>query len=118
MVADGKNGLLWDARLDNNDMQYAVRIRAINKGGSLSNEGGKLTVKVPTRWYSSFLPIPITRQTITPITTILRPMWAWIRLATTQDWVSKAEGQGLCAAAGGALQGLQPPVQSCEPESE
>ncbi len=41
----GKNGLLWDARLDNNDMQYAIRICAINKGGSLSNEGGKLTVK-------------------------------------------------------------------------
>lgn len=94
MVADGKNGLLWDARLDNNDMQYAIRIRAINKGGSLSNEGGKLTVKgadevvflisADTDYKANYNPDyndPKTYVGVDP-------------LATTHDWVSKAEGKG------------------------
>ena len=45
MTADGTDALLWNARLDNNQMQYAVRIRAINRGGTVSNSGGRLTVK-------------------------------------------------------------------------
>ena len=45
MTACGNDALLWDARLDNNQMQYAIRIKAINKGGTVSNEGGRLTVK-------------------------------------------------------------------------
>ena len=44
MEADGSNGLVWKARLDNNQMEYAVRIHAIHKGGTLSNQNGKLTV--------------------------------------------------------------------------
>lgn len=42
--ADGANGLLYTARLDNNQMQFAVRIRAITSKGSISNENGRLTV--------------------------------------------------------------------------
>ena len=38
LSAEGNNELMWNARLDNNDMQYAVRIKAINKGGSISNK--------------------------------------------------------------------------------
>lgn len=45
MTADGTNGLLWHARLDNNGMEYALRIRAERKGGTLSNADGKLTIK-------------------------------------------------------------------------
>lgn len=45
LSAEGNNELLWNARLDNNDMQYAVRIKAINKGGSISNQDGRLMVK-------------------------------------------------------------------------
>ena len=44
MEADGSNGLVWKARLDNNQMEYAVRIHATHKGGTLSNQNGKLTV--------------------------------------------------------------------------
>ena len=44
MEADGSNGLAWKARLDNNQMEYVVRIHAIHKGGTLSNQNGKLTV--------------------------------------------------------------------------
>lgn len=45
MKADGVDALCWLARLDNNAMQYAVRIKAVAKGGEVSNAGGKLTVK-------------------------------------------------------------------------
>lgn len=45
MTADGNDALLWNARLDNNQMQYAIRIRAINRGGTLSNKNGRITVK-------------------------------------------------------------------------
>ena len=44
MEADGSNGLVWKARLDNNQMEYVIRIHATAKGGTLSNKGGKLSV--------------------------------------------------------------------------
>ncbi len=39
---DGKDGLVYSGRLDNNRMEYAVRIRMSVKGGTFSNEGGEL----------------------------------------------------------------------------
>ena len=45
MAVDGEKGLVYTASLDNNGMQYVVRIRAEVKGGTLSNADGKLTVK-------------------------------------------------------------------------
>ena len=42
---DGKDGIAFLGHLYNNDMAYCVRIRAVAKGGSVSNEGGVLTVK-------------------------------------------------------------------------
>ena len=44
MEADGNNGLVYKARLDNNDMEYVVRIQATNKGGTLCNKNGKLSI--------------------------------------------------------------------------
>lgn len=45
MTTDGNNGLTYTAHLDNNGMQYVVRIHATTKGGTLSNADGKITVK-------------------------------------------------------------------------
>ncbi len=39
---DGKDGLVYSGRLDNNKMEYAVRIRMSVKGGTFSNDGGVL----------------------------------------------------------------------------
>ena len=36
MVAQGDNGLVYSAALDNNGMKYVVRIQAETKGGTLS----------------------------------------------------------------------------------
>ena len=40
--ADGDNGLIFHGCLDNNKMEYTVRLRAITKGGTLSNANGAL----------------------------------------------------------------------------
>ena len=42
--ADGKNGLCYVAHLDNNGMEYVVRIKALAKGGSVTYADGQLTV--------------------------------------------------------------------------
>lgn len=45
MAADGSNGLVYSASLDNNGMKYVVRIQARTKGGTLTNADGKLSIK-------------------------------------------------------------------------
>ena len=94
MTADGDDALLWDARLDNNNMQYAIRIRAINKGGTLSNKGGRLTVKgadevvflitADTDYKENFNPDfndPKTYVGVDPV-------------ATTKKWIADATAEG------------------------
>ena len=44
MTALGNDGLLWNTRLDNNAMQYCIRMKALTKGGSVNNKDAKLTV--------------------------------------------------------------------------
>ena len=44
MTALGNDGLLWNARLDNNDMQYCIRMKALTKGGTVNNKDAKLKV--------------------------------------------------------------------------
>lgn len=45
LTADGENGILYRGELKNNGMKFAMRIRAINKGGTVSVENGKLIIK-------------------------------------------------------------------------
>lgn len=42
---DGANGICFDRRLDNNGMHYVIRLRALAKGGTLSNAGGTLSIE-------------------------------------------------------------------------
>ena len=41
----GENALIYSGRLENNGMEYAVRIAVSARGGSISNEGGVLTAR-------------------------------------------------------------------------
>lgn len=41
---EGTDGLRFKGRLDNNGMEYAVRLKALAKGGAVSNAGGVLRV--------------------------------------------------------------------------
>ena len=45
MKADGKDGLVYMAHLVNNSMEYVIRIRAVCKGGKVSNHDGGLNVE-------------------------------------------------------------------------
>jgi len=42
---DGANGICFDRRLDNNGMHYVIRLRALAKGGTVSNAGGTLSIE-------------------------------------------------------------------------
>ena len=42
---DGADGICFDRRLDNNGMHYVIRLRALAKGGTLSNTGGTLSIE-------------------------------------------------------------------------
>lgn len=44
MVADGQNGLVYRGRLDSNGMAFTMRLRAITKGGTLSNADGRFAI--------------------------------------------------------------------------
>ncbi|MBQ8099191.1 MAG: glycoside hydrolase family 95 protein [Bacteroidaceae bacterium] len=41
----GRDELVYDAMLDNNDMHFVIRIKAIVQGGTLSNDHGRFTVR-------------------------------------------------------------------------
>lgn len=45
MTSDGDNALLYVGELNNNGMKFAMRITALNKGGSVSSKDGKLTIQ-------------------------------------------------------------------------
>ena len=45
MEADGSNGLVYKARLDNNQMEFVIRIHAMNQGGTICNKNGKLSIQ-------------------------------------------------------------------------
>ncbi|EJW98434.1 glycoside hydrolase family 95 [gut metagenome] len=45
LSAEGTDGLVYRAKLDNNQMEYVVRMRALTKGGNLQNTGRKLRIE-------------------------------------------------------------------------
>ncbi len=94
MSSVGNDELLWDARLNNNQMEYAIRIKAINKGGKVSNKDGKITVTgadevvflitADTDYKTNFDPDfsdPKTYVGVNP-------------LSTTSSWISEAATKG------------------------
>lgn len=44
-TAMDNDGIVYEGRLDNNGMQYVVRLKAVVKGGMVSNANGELSVK-------------------------------------------------------------------------
>ncbi len=44
LEADGNDGLVWKARLDNNSMQYTLRIKAVAEGGKQIIRDGKIYI--------------------------------------------------------------------------
>lgn len=90
---DGKNGISYIARLNDNQMQYAVRIQAIAQGGSVDNQRDKLVIKdadevmflitADTDYRINFNPDyknPKTYVGVDPV-------------STTRQWMKQAAGQ-------------------------
>ena len=44
MEADGNDGLVWKAALDNNGMEYTIRVKAVAKGGKQFVRDGKIYI--------------------------------------------------------------------------
>ncbi len=44
LESDGNNGIVWKARLDNNSMQYTLRIKAVAKNGKQEVKDGKIYI--------------------------------------------------------------------------
>ena len=44
LESDGNNGIVWKARLDNNSMQYTLRIKAVAKSGKQEVKDGKIYI--------------------------------------------------------------------------
>ena len=44
MKPDGTDALLWSGRLNSNNMEFAVRIQALNDGGRVDNADGRLKI--------------------------------------------------------------------------
>ena len=90
MTADGKDALLWHARLDNNQMEYAVRIKAINRGGTLSNQNGHLTVKGADEVVFLITADTDYKMNMSPDFNDPKTYVGVDPLATTAEWMKKA----------------------------
>ena len=44
LESDGNNGIVWKAKLDNNSMQYTLRVKAVNNGGKMEVKEGKIRI--------------------------------------------------------------------------
>lgn len=94
LTAVGSDALLWDARLDNNDMQYAIRIKAINHGGTLTNEGGRITVKGADEVVFLITADTDYRANYAPDFHDPKAYVGVNPLATTATWLDNASGKG------------------------
>ena len=94
MAADGTGGLLWNARLDNNQMQYAVRIRAISKGGQTLNDGGRITVKGADEVVLLITADTDFSENLDPDTTDPKAYVGTDPVATTAQWIDGACSKG------------------------
>lgn len=85
MYTNGNDALLWNARLDNNSMQYCICMKAIPKGGTINNKNEKITVTGADEVvFIISAPIPTISPTTTPILTTLQHMWV-LTLLTLQN---------------------------------
>ena len=94
MTPDGSDALLWNARLDNNSMQYAVRVRAISKGGTVSNAGGKLSVRNADEVVFLITADTDYKENFSPDFTDPKTYVGVDPVATTSEWLKNATSEG------------------------
>ena len=94
MVAQGDNGLVYSAALDNNGMKYAVRIQATVKGGTLNNTDGRITVKEADEVVFYVTADTDYKMNFAPDFTDPKTYVGVNPLETTQQWMKDAVAKG------------------------
>ena len=92
--ADGNNGLVYRASLDNNGMKYAVRIQATVKGGTLNNTDGRITVKEADEVVFYVTADTDYKMNFAPDFTDPKTYVGVNPLETTQQWMKDAVSKG------------------------
>ena len=92
--ADGNNGLVYTASLDNNGMKYAVRIQATVKGGTLNNTDGRITVKEADEVVFYVTADTDYKMNFAPDFTDPKTYVGVNPLETTQQWMKDAVAKG------------------------
>ena len=92
--ADGNNGLVYTASLDNNGMKYAVRIQATVKGGTLNNTDGRITVKEADEVVFYVTSDTDYKMNFAPDFTDPKTYVGVNPLETTQQWMKDAVSKG------------------------
>lgn len=92
--ADGNNGLVYTASLDNNGMKYAVRIQATVKGGTLNNTDGRITVKEADEVVFYVTADTDYKMNFAPDFTDPKTYVGVNPLETTQQWMKDAVSKG------------------------
>ena len=92
--ADGNNGLVYTAFLDNNGMKYAVRIQATVKGGTLNNTDGRITVKEADEVVFYVTADTDYKMNFAPDFTDPKTYVGVNPLETTQQWMKDAVAKG------------------------
>ena len=92
--ADGNNGLVYTAFLDNNGMKYAVRIQATVKGGTLNNTDGRITVKEADEVVFYVTADTDYKMNFAPDFTDPKTYVGVNPLETTQQWMKDAVSKG------------------------
>lgn len=91
---DADGSLLWLARLDNNQMEYAVRVKAINKGGELLCKDGRIMVKGADEVVFLITADTDYRPNFSPDFHDPKAYVGTDPAATTSEWLSKASAKG------------------------
>ncbi len=91
---DSADELLYDARLDNNGMHYALRIKAINKGGRLDNDGNRIKGDICRRSGVHHYSRHRLQDELRPPTSTTQKTYVGTDpLATTKKWLDDAAGK-------------------------
>ena len=90
---DSADELLYDARLDNNGMHYALRIKAINKGGRLDNDGNRIKVTSADEVVFIITADTDYKMNFDPDFNDPRTYVGTDPLATTKKWLNDAAGK-------------------------
>lgn len=91
---DGKNGLVWKARLDNNNMQYTVRMRVETKGGKRSIDKGKIRISEADEVYCYITGDTDYKINFNPDFNDPKTYVGVNPDATTEEWIKKAVSKG------------------------